>query len=270
MDPLQRKECIDADFKVLDDGPHGSFSGYASVFGNTDRQNEVVVPGAFSRTLPAFLKDGFGALNHEWSTLPIATFTEAREDHRGLFVKGEFHSTPDAQAARTIVRERLERGKSVGLSIGYKVKDDEFKDGARHLKELDLFEVSLVSVPANAEAQVVGIKGAPGSWDETSSSFRYRVHDPADYTRMRTIVLTEKPHKVSAVVGFPKGGGGSEVQSLIFSKDDGWTADDAHAWVRDHFNKSAADVLEHLEAVRKEMRRLRFQRLKQRIALRRH
>jgi hypothetical protein len=92
---------------------------------------------------------------------------------------------------------------------------------------------------------------------------------------MRTIVLTEKPHKVSAVVGFPKGGGGSEVQSLIFSKDDGWTADDARAWVRDHFKKNLdnADFIEFAlarEELRQKMRRLRFQRLKQRIALRRH
>jgi Escherichia/Staphylococcus phage prohead protease len=161
MDPLQHKECLDAEFKILDDDPMGSFSGYASIFGNTDRQNEVVVKGAFASTLPAFLKDGFGALNHEWSALPIATISEAREDDRGLWVKGQFHSTTDAQTARTVVRERLERGKSVGMSIGYKVKDDEFKDGARFLKDLDLFEISLVSVPANAEALVVGIKSDP-------------------------------------------------------------------------------------------------------------
>jgi HK97 family phage prohead protease len=161
MDPLQHKECLNGEFKILDDSPHGSFNGYASVFGNIDRQNEVVVKGAFATTLPGFLKDGFGALNHEWSALPIATISEAREDERGLWVKGEFHSTSDAQAARTIVRERLERGKSVGLSIGYKVKDDEFKDGARFLKDVDLYEISLVSVPANAEAQVVGIKSEP-------------------------------------------------------------------------------------------------------------
>jgi HK97 family phage prohead protease len=158
MDPLQHKECLDGEFKILDDSPHGSFTGYASVFGNTDRQNEVVVKGAFASTLPAFLKDGFGALNHEWSTLPIATISEAREDERGLWVKGQFHSTPDAQAARTIVRERLERGKSVGMSIGYRVNDDEFKEAVRYLKDVDLFEVSLVSVPANPEAQLAAVK----------------------------------------------------------------------------------------------------------------
>ncbi len=158
MDPLQHKECLDGEFKILDDSPHGSFTGYASVFGNTDRQNEVVVKGAFAATLPGFLKDGFGALNHEWSTLPIATISEAREDDRGLWVKGQFHSTPDAQAARTIVRERLERGKSVGMSIGYRVNDDEFKEAIRYLKDVDLFEVSLVSVPANPEAQLAAVK----------------------------------------------------------------------------------------------------------------
>jgi uncharacterized protein len=174
MDPLQHKECLNGEFKILDDPANGSFSGYASVFGNTDRQNEVVVKGAFATTLPGFLKDGFGALNHEWAALPIATISEAREDERGLWVKGEFHSTSDAQAARTIVRERLERGKSVGLSIGYKVKDDEFKDGARFLKDVDLYEISLVSVPANAEAQVVGIKSEkePPPQDESLEARR--------------------------------------------------------------------------------------------------
>jgi HK97 family phage prohead protease len=269
MDPLQHKECLDGEFKILDDSAHGSFTGYASVFGNTDRQNEVVLKGAFARSLPSFLRDGFGALNHEWSSLPIATISEAREDDRGLFVKGQFHSTPDAQAARTIVRERLERGKSVGMSIGYKVTDDEFKEGIRHLKDLDLFEVSLVSVPANPEAQLAGAKGDPGSWDTTESSFRYRVNDPGKYQRMRTIVLQKSP-KVSAVVGVPKGGGGSEVQSLIFAKDDGWTLEKAKAWVSQHFKKDATDILETLEAIELEMRRLSLKFLARKAQYRRH
>jgi uncharacterized protein len=175
MDPLQHKECLEAEFKILDDGPFGSFHGYASIFNNTDRQGEIVQKGAFAETLPAFLKDGFGALNHDWSALPVATISEAREDDRGLWVKGEFHSTPDAQTARTIVRERLERGKSVGLSIGYKVLDDEFtKSGDRVLKRLGLFEISLVSVPANAEAQVVGIKSEEPTAKDTDAELEAR------------------------------------------------------------------------------------------------
>jgi HK97 family phage prohead protease len=173
MDPLQHKECLNGEFKILDDPANGSFSGYASVFNNTDRQGEIVLKGAFADTLPAFLKDGFGALNHEWSSLPVATISEAREDDRGLWIKGEFHSTPDAQTARTVVRERLERGKSVGLSIGYNVKEDEFTKDARLLKRLDLYEVSLVSVPANQEAQVVGIKAeAPEALEDESLEAR--------------------------------------------------------------------------------------------------
>ena len=170
MDPLQHKECLEAEFKILDDSPFGSFNGYASIFNNTDRQGEIVLKGAFADTLPSFLRDGFGALNHEWSALPIATISEAREDERGLWVKGEFHSTPDAQTVRTIVRERLERGKSVGMSIGYNVIEDEFTKDARVLKRLGLFEISLVSVPANAEAQVVGIKQTGGEEPTTDNS----------------------------------------------------------------------------------------------------
>jgi HK97 family phage prohead protease len=270
MDPLQHKECVDADFKIFDDGPSGSFSGYASVFGNRDRQGEIVLKGAFADTLPSFLKDGFGALNHEWNSLPLATISEAREDERGLYVEGQFHSTPNAQAARKIMQERRERGKSVGLSIGYKVRDDEQTKDARLLKKLDLYEISFVSVPANAEAQVTAIKGGAGSWDETSDAYHYRVNDPGKYSRIRSKPLEGVPHPVMARYGVPKGGGGMEMQSLVFPKSD-WTADEAHAWVAKHGPfKSILDQLEHLEAVRKQVRALKQQILKRRIALRRH
>lgn len=214
--------------------------------------------------MPAFLKDGFGALNHEWGSLPIATISTAREDDRGLYVEGQFHSTPDAQAARTVVRERLERGKSVGMSIGYKVADDEFKDGARHLKEVDLYEVSLVSVPANPEAQLVDIKGDAGSWDTTESSFRYRVRMPSDFQEdsFKTVVLTMKPAKISAVIGKPKGKDTTDIQSLIFSKDDWESLDKAKAWVSAHFRKDGSDLIETLESAAQTMRRFRLQRLR--------
>ena len=154
---MERKVTDIADLKLLDEGA-GSFSGYASTFGNFDSVKERPVRGAFAPHLSDFLKDGFVAIGHSWSALPIATPTVAREDDIGLYVEAEFHTTPEAQAARTVMKERAARGKSLKLSIGYEVLEDEYVEEGRLLKSVKLYEYSLVNVPANQAAIITGIK----------------------------------------------------------------------------------------------------------------
>ncbi len=150
--------------KAMGDGGPGTFELYASVFGNVDHHRDVVMPGAF-RNLDAFVRDGWGAVNHNnWSgDLGIATIDEASQDSVGLRVKGTFHSTSDAQAIRVKVRERMDRGKSVKCSFGYTIVDsaDEVRDGVMVtlLKGLEIFEFSFVTLPANSLAGVVDAKG---------------------------------------------------------------------------------------------------------------
>jgi len=153
------------DLKMVDAGT-GEISGYASTFSNFDSVGERVVKGAFAASLPEFLDSGFIAIGHDWSALPIATPTKAYEDDHGLFVAGAFHSTAAAQDARTVVKERMDRGKSVKLSIGYEVMADEYVEEGRLLKQVKLYEWSLVSVPANPQANITNAKrlvleGAP-------------------------------------------------------------------------------------------------------------
>jgi len=155
---MEHKQNTEASIKVLSEGKAGKLEGYASTFANFDRQGERVVKGAFKKSLPEFQRDGFIAVSHDWDSLPVATVTEAFEDDHGLFLSAEFHSTPLAQEARTIAQERLDRGKSVSFSIGYEVLGDEYVDEGRLLKDLKLFEVSLVNVPANPLATVTGVK----------------------------------------------------------------------------------------------------------------
>lgn len=158
MPEIKRVSIEAVDIKMGGDDGAGEIAGYASTFGNFDDVGERVIKGAFAAHLPAFLKDGFIAVGHNWSTLPIATPIEANEDEHGLFVRAAFHSTPDAQHARTVIRERLERGKSVKLSIGYEVLADDYTDEGRLLKDVRLFEWSYVTVPANQMASVTGVK----------------------------------------------------------------------------------------------------------------
>jgi HK97 family phage prohead protease len=154
---LDKRE-FSAEFKAFgDDAGPGSFEGLAAVFGNVDRQNERILPGAFSSTLADFTVRGFLTSGHDW-TAPIGTIDTAEETPKGLVVRGTFHSTARAQEVRQLVRERAERGKQVAMSIGYAVKSDDFKDGVRLLKELDLHEVALVAVPANPLAHITSLK----------------------------------------------------------------------------------------------------------------
>src|SRR4051812_6855001 len=104
-------------------GESGSLVAYVSVFSNIDHANEKIAPNAFSN-LDAFEREGFLAVNHDWSALPIATIKSASQDNFGLKIQALFHGTPEAQAARVVMKERKERGRAVRFSIGYRVDDD--------------------------------------------------------------------------------------------------------------------------------------------------
>lgn len=156
----ERKTLELADVKVDDSG---SFSGYANVFNNIDSGGDRVLPGSFNDAIPQFLKDGFISWNHNWG-MPVAMPTEAYEDQKGLFVAAKFHTTPEAQSARTITAERIAAGKSMGLSIGYeadKVKAQPYGRDLEHFSRI--YETGLVMVPMNGLSSVTAIKGSLGS-----------------------------------------------------------------------------------------------------------
>jgi HK97 family phage prohead protease len=154
---LQYKS-FDLAFKSLDDA--GGFSAYFAVFGNVDRQGDVIEPGAFSN-IDEFTNDGWIALSHDAKALAVAYPVKAVQDETGLLVTGVFHSTAEAQACRTVVKERLAAGKGVKGSIGYTIEDStlESQDGktVQRISKLNVFECSFVNLPANplAEAQEV-------------------------------------------------------------------------------------------------------------------
>lgn len=141
----------------------GELQGYGAWFNNVDDGGDVIEPGFFADVIPDFLTEGFVAWGHDWDD-PCAMPTAAREDAVGLALNGIFHSDAQSQRYRTIAKERLDRGLSMGLSIGYEIAPGGAKraaDGTRHLlKASRLFEVSLVMVPMNREATVTAVKTA--------------------------------------------------------------------------------------------------------------
>ena len=137
----------------------GVFSGYASVFGEVDLQNEVVEAGAFARSLQKWRQNN-RAPAMLWMhdpTLPIGIWQLVAENVTGLRVEGRL-------ALRTQkggeAYELLKMGALTGLSVEYGVKRsrDDGKRKARVLAEVDLFEISLVTFPANESARVSDVK----------------------------------------------------------------------------------------------------------------
>ncbi len=146
------------------DGP-GGFAGHVAVFGNVDSVGDRIVPGAFAKHLEFFKSSGYASYNHFGTALPVATIADAYEDAKGLYVEFEFHSTREAQDVRTVIRERLDRGKSVKCSILYQTigAKDVTENGrtVRDLTELKLYEAGAVAIPVNDQAGVVAAKSAP-------------------------------------------------------------------------------------------------------------
>jgi hypothetical protein len=147
-------------FKATDVADDGTFTGYGSVFGTVDSYREIVAPGAFLDSLAAIKASGdpLPALWQHRSDEPIGGYDLLEEDEHGLKTSGWLmvNEIPLAAQAHALMKRRVIKG----LSIGYYVEASDFneKTGIRTLTKLDLQEISIVTFPANPDAQIDAIK----------------------------------------------------------------------------------------------------------------
>lgn len=125
------------------------FQGYGSVWGRIDSYGDTILKGAFVDSLkdrrPMML---FG---HSPGRVP-GKWLSYEEDDKGLLMKGEL--TPGHSEAKDIAAS-LKHGALNGLSIGgYTVDYEPQKSGGRLIGKFDLYEVSIVSMPAEQEARI--------------------------------------------------------------------------------------------------------------------
>lgn len=141
----------------------GTFSGYGSIFGNIDSHGDIVVKGAFTKSLARHAERGTRPKlfwQHDMHQ-PIGSWTEIKEDDRGLWMEGRFNM--EVQRGRE-AHALLKAGDIDGLSIGYrtiKERRDNAKS-ANMLEELDLIETSVVSLGSNDLALVNAVKQIRG------------------------------------------------------------------------------------------------------------
>jgi len=134
----------------------GTFEGYLSTY-DIDECNDQVVPGAFKRTLSAWQKkkSPIPLLWQHDPNQPIGYIENAEEDETGLKVKARLLlKLGKAQEAYELLQNKVLHS----MSIGYKNLKDQSVDGIRKLKEIKLYEGSLVLWPMNVTAMVTSFK----------------------------------------------------------------------------------------------------------------
>lgn len=135
----------------------GTFSGYASLFGEVDLGRDAIEPGAFAASID---KRGAGGVRMLFQHDPaevIGRWTVLREDERGLYVEGKLAT--DVERAREVLA-LMKAGALDGLSIGFravKTRADR-KAGVRRILEADLWEISVVTFPMLPTARVSNVK----------------------------------------------------------------------------------------------------------------
>ena len=152
--------------KYKDEG-NGTIEGYASTWvREPDSYGDIVKAGAFSRTLKEWEESG-RPIPFLWahSMNDLNAFigsAKADEDDYGLHFVAEFDGTPEAQR----VRELYKDGRLSKFSFAYDILDEgqvELEDGRKvnELRDLTIYEISAVTVPANSTAEVIEVKNAP-------------------------------------------------------------------------------------------------------------
>ena len=120
-----------------------TISGYAST-SDEDRQGDVVPPSVWAKGMQNYLKNPIILAYHDHSE-PIGRMIEHKVDEKGLWIKAKISSA--AKSVFNLIKDEV----LTAFSIGFRIIDAEY-NAAQELfviKELELHEISVVSVPAN-------------------------------------------------------------------------------------------------------------------------
>lgn len=194
---MERKTFAAFEFKA-EDGDARTFTGYGSVFDTVDSYGDTIVKGAFKGSLKEWKQKGklpklllqhgggFFMSNAE-DMVPIGKWEEMKEDDHGLFVRGRLFDI-DTDRAKTVYTA-MKEGELDGLSIGFRTKKwkyDEETD-VRTLTEIDLWEVSIVTFPANDPARIEAVR-SEGEELPTERRFEAFLRD-AGFTKHQAKVI---------------------------------------------------------------------------------
>lgn len=145
------------------EGEH-TFSGIASPYGNVDQGGDIVMRGSYTRTLDQNGKERPILWQHD-ARSPVGLGHFEDSEKALLLKRGEFEmALRDAPNAYAAIKSNIVRGLSIGyMPVKWEWQKSEDPDGwpVRLLKEVRLFEVSIVTFPMNESAVITAVKNGP-------------------------------------------------------------------------------------------------------------
>lgn len=141
-------ELIDADEKA------GIIKGYGSYFGNKDSDNDVIMKGAYKKTIAENCERVKYLYQHDMNQ-PIGKMSELYEDDKGLVFVAEIAKT---QLGKDVV-ELMKSGVITENSVGIMPIQKNNKGDYREITEVKLYEISAVTLAANDQAKILDVKG---------------------------------------------------------------------------------------------------------------
>ena len=166
---------------IKSDDEAGKISGYFSTYDRIpDSYGDIVAPGAFTETIQKRKESGHPfplCWNHDLDQIIGAVYPEDIEDtEKGPLMTGSFFDTPLAQEKRALVKSGVVYQFSFAydvLEAGPAELDNDVK--ANELKKLDLFEISIVPIPANQRAEVTEIKAGRRNSKKDADAIRQAI-----------------------------------------------------------------------------------------------
>jgi len=114
-----------------------------------DRGNQRIEPAAFAAAMPKFMNNPMLFFNHDW-TVPIGRVDDFAVTSEGLVVEATIGTGfAESDKVWSMIEQDLLRSFSVGLRP-FNIEEEE--DGSETITELELFEVSVVTIPMNADS----------------------------------------------------------------------------------------------------------------------
>ena len=139
--------------KSSDKNSNLQLKGYASVFNVVDYHGDVIIKGAFaSSILRHFSGHTIKFLWQHKHVSPIGIIDNLKEDNVGLYVECSINA--GVLKGYEII-SLVKQGAIDSFSIGFNVKDSRLnKNGCREILDIDLWEISVVTFPANCYARI--------------------------------------------------------------------------------------------------------------------
>lgn len=171
------------DTKSIDDD--GNIEGLAVGYGNIDQGGDIVAKGAIDlqgrKSLPMLLF-------HD-QRRPAGAWTSFEEVSDGLLVKGRFSTSTMGKDAR----EDVKSGALSGLSMGYKTLRHRIEGKSRHLLQVALHEISLVTIPMNDRTRVLSVKDIVGSGGlPTPAQFEDALREAMGFSKTQAAAIAGK------------------------------------------------------------------------------